>query len=166
MKKTTLRTALVAIILVLVLGPGWALADDTDWMDPQGCGSCGLGDCSAALTSNDVYASASAVSLAECSFGDYSLGIPECAEIHGIEVGLEWYGVETDEDDFALGVQISWNSGGDWTGLESDLSEPASDSDTLVLLGGPTDTWGHNWTPDQLSNDNFGVKVVAESDPG
>jgi len=42
-----------------------------------------------------------------------------------------------------------------------DVNETTFDPDNNYYLGGPTDTWGHTWTPSQLSNANFRVRLTG-----
>ena len=39
-------------------------------------------------------------------------------------------------------------------------------TERTVVLGSPTDTWGHTWTTDELSNSNLVVRVEIESIEG
>jgi hypothetical protein len=169
MRNQALRTALVATILTtaLFLGPAGALAGDTWWEDPSAdyAYSGGGFDWPDNAYRDDAARAEAHLETAgkrEHVYQDYDLGIPECAEIHGIEVRLDWFGFEGEGTDFyTLGAHLSWNGGTGYSAIKKDTSKP-TDEHTAVL-GGPTDTWGHNWTPDRLSDANFRVRVAAES---
>jgi hypothetical protein len=71
-------------------------------------------------------------------------------------------------------VQLSWNNGGggSWTTGTSG-SDPgirtatfaASGTDVGFTLGADDESWNHSWTPSQLSNSNFWVRL-ENRDPG
>jgi hypothetical protein len=55
-------------------------------------------------------------------------------------------------------VQLSWNGGASWTSAKTTTT--LSSTEATFVLGSPTDTWGHTWTPTELSNASFRVRVI------
>jgi len=166
----TVRTALVVIIALafVLLGPGGALADDTGWKSP----SDNAADTGGGFD-NPENAHAEGGGYAEKDFeggGEarhlywkYNLGIPDCAIIDGIEVRLDWW-LSYAGDISTMSVELSWDGGTSWTTAKTDSTQ-TTDTDHSAILGGPTDKWGRTqWTVDELSNDNFRVRVTATTD--
>ena len=88
----------------------------------------------------------------------YGAAVPAGCAVTGIEVRLDWW-VDSLVGTSSLSVELSWDGGATWT---SALTDPTS---TLIehtaLLGGPTVLWGHAWTPAELADANFRVRVTA-----
>ena len=119
------------------------------------------------LTQNNVYAY-----VINSKFGtpdvterldntNFGFAIPADATIDGIEVSVDRYmdaGGATDYfiKLFKAGTLVGNNksTGAVW---------PASDTDTYVTYGGPTDLWGTTWTEADIENTNFGVALCAQA---
>jgi len=119
------------------------------------------------LTQNNVYAD-----VTNSKFGtpdvterldntNFGFAIPADATIDGIEVSVDRYmdaGGATDYfiKLFKAGTLVGNNksTGAVW---------PASDTDTYVTYGGPTDLWGTTWTEADIENTNFGVALCAQA---
>ena len=56
-------------------------------------------------------------------------------------------------------VQLSWDGGATWTAAQQ-TGNLGSTSYQSYYLGGSSDTWGHAWTPSELSNANFRVRIT------
>ncbi len=91
---------------------------------------------------------------------DYGVDIPDDADIEGIGVRLDWF-LDSADGDNSIDVELSWDGGTTWTDAKSDDEETTDEHD--VILGGGSDTWGRDWEVDELSNDNFRVKVICNS---
>jgi hypothetical protein len=91
--------------------------------------------------------------------------VPAGATINGIEVRADWW-VEMGWWDNQLCVELSWNGGTSWTSQECDLVWEEVWTERTVVLGGPTDAWGHTWTAGELSNSYFLVRVEIWSMEG
>lgn len=91
---------------------------------------------------------------------DYDIGLPDDADIKGIKVRLDWFLDSTDGDN-SIDVELSWDGGTNWTDAKSDDEETTTEHS--VILGSDSDTWGRDWEVDELSNDNFRVKVTCNS---
>jgi len=92
---------------------------------------------------------------------NYGFGVPAGATVDGIEVRLDWY-----LDDLAgvssMAVELSPDAGVTWTALNVDAVESVAEHTTV--LGGPADLWGRTWSPGDLLDANFRLRVSAASD--
>jgi hypothetical protein len=98
-------------------------------------------------------------------YSNYGITVPSDAIINGIEVQVDWWLDANTGGQSNLSVQLSWNGGTSWTTVSSayqDTTEPTSTAYSIVL-GGSANTWGRTWTPTELANGNFIVRVNAES---
>jgi hypothetical protein len=91
----------------------------------------------------------------------YGFGVapPGGTTIEGIRVRLDWWlnGVTADN---SLSVELSWDGGTTWSVAKTDTVESASER--TGILGGAGDTWGRVWTPDELNDTYFRVRVTCE----
>ena len=53
-----------------------------------------------------------------------------------------------------------WDGGTSWSDPREDFTETTTEDTTI--LGGAADTWGHTWTPAELGDTSFRVRVVAK----
>jgi hypothetical protein len=90
-------------------------------------------------------------------FYNYGMSLPGTAAIQGIEVRLDAK-VDSSSGSPKVCVQLSWDGGSSWTTVKS--TGTLTTGEQTFALGGPTDTWGHAWTPSQLSNANFRVRLI------
>lgn len=88
----------------------------------------------------------------------YGISLPSGAQVVGIEVRLDVS--ERKQQGGTLQVELSWNGGASWTSTGYGTG-PIPRNETTILLGGPTDTWGRSWSPAELSNTNFRVRLVV-----
>jgi len=91
-------------------------------------------------------------------FYNYSISVPTEAVTVGIEVRLDWW-LDSSSGTNRMEVDLSWNGGSSWTSVKQTTSAPTSQQ--TVILGGAADNWGRNWSADNLSNNNFRVRVGA-----
>jgi hypothetical protein len=89
-------------------------------------------------------------------FYDYGLSIPADAVIQGIEVRADWW-LNGTQGTNSLAVDLSWDGGSSWTGLQTDTIEATIER--TVILGGAGETWGRTWSPSDFTNANFRVRV-------
>lgn len=162
-RKGSIRAALlvtVALALVL-LGISSVLADETGWKDPSANMTCsGDGFANPENAYNDGAGAASDGDADSHIYYNYDLGIPPCAIIDGIEVRLDWW-VAGVADWNNMTVDLSWDGGANWTPAQADSTTQTTEHTGYV--GGPGDTWGRPWTPGELSNANFRVRVEGSS---
>ncbi len=90
-------------------------------------------------------------------FFNYGFSIPTGTGIPGIEVRLDAR-ADSSSNSPRMCVQLSWNGGASWTAAKS--TSTLTTSMTTYVLGSPTDTWGRTWTPAELSDANFRVRVI------
>ena len=93
-------------------------------------------------------------------FSNYNIVLPNGAAVTGIQVQLHTKADSTSGSP-KLCVQLSWDGGITWTSAKSTAT--LATTEAAYLLGGPTDTWGHTWTPSQLGNTTFIVRVIDVS---
>ncbi len=73
---------------------------------------------------------------------------------------LDWW-LDDILDTNSMDVELSWDGGTSWTAPHTDTVESTTEHTTV--LGGASDTWGHAWTPAELSNTNFRVRLTSNS---
>jgi hypothetical protein len=117
-------------------------------------------------TANAVDTDSGTVSSTSCTstgrdrhrYFNYGLALSSDATINGIEVRLDSR-VDNTSGSPRMCVELSWNGGVSWT---APLASPTlSTSMASRTLGGAANTWGRSWTPADLSNANFRVRVTA-----
>jgi hypothetical protein len=163
-KRPIIYLLMIGLLSSMCLIPSLALADTTTWKSPTIGVGTDFTDHIEAYSSDDSYASAApAGSKLSHIYYNYDLGVPDVAIINGIEVRLDYYWQPGEADSKSAEVRLSWDGGTSWTTVKSDSNPPIS-SEATVIFGGPTDTWGHTWNADQLSNANFRVEVSFDAD--
>jgi hypothetical protein len=163
-KRLIIYLLMIGLLSSMCLIPSLALADTTTWKSPTSGTGTDFTDSINAYDSDDSYASAAPASATYShTYFNYDLGIPDVAIINGIEVRLDYYWQPGEADNKSAEVRLSWDGGTSWTTVKTD-SNPPEDSEATVIFGGQTDTWGHTWNADQLSNANFRVEVSFYAD--
>jgi hypothetical protein len=93
---------------------------------------------------------------------DYGLSFPYNAIILGAEVRVDG-GVNQTGQNQRFSIELSWDGGTNFT--NTGYATPVlTTSEVIYILGSATDTWGRTWSPDELSNANFRVRVINEGD--
>ncbi len=117
------------------------------------------------LNPTDAYADDSAYATNADGAGDqhryynYGFSIPVGSKVEGIRVRLDWW-VDDAGGDNSMSAQLSWDGGSNWTAAKTDTVEGTSEHTSV--LGGAADIWGRIWTPDDLSNANFRVRLICD----
>jgi hypothetical protein len=90
-------------------------------------------------------------------FWNFGLGVPaSITAVNGIELRADaWVAPATGVN--RLCAQLSWNGGSNWTAAKQ---VALAGAETTLVFGGPADRWGRTWTPAQLGNANFRVRLV------
>ena len=114
-----------------------------------------------ALTSNDTYATAN-TSGARQNYSDFSFPIPGTNTITGIAVKLE--ASRQGGSGGTISVALSWNNGTNFTDVQE--TSTLTTSDAVYTLGGSGELWGHSWTPAQLADGTFILRVIATPSGG
>jgi hypothetical protein len=87
---------------------------------------------------------------------NYGISVPSGHSITGIEVRLDER-VSMNSTTRRMCVELSWDGGNTWTSAETANLSTSWGTDTL---GGSSYTWGHSWTPSDLSDANFRVRIT------
>ena len=117
-------------------------------------------------TANAVDTDSGTVSSTSCTstgrdrhrYFNYGLALSSDATINGIEVRLDSR-VDSTSGSPRMCVELSWDGGASWTTPLA--SSTLSTSMASRTLGGTANTWGRSWTPADLSNANFRVRVTT-----
>jgi hypothetical protein len=163
-KRPILYLLMIGVLLSILLIPSVASAEVTAWKNPSSEFDDDFNNPTNAYTNDNNYATAivSSGGSENHQYYDYNLGILAGTIIEGIEVRLD-YSVTGDTGEAVnASVELSWNGGSSWTTAQTDSSEPLDK--TTIIFGGPTDTWDHTWSADELSNANFRVRVTFSTD--
>jgi len=174
LKKRSLKTttaALLTVLMLVALPLAAVFADITSYASPTANTnppSLDEWDNPAnAYVSDNVYASANG-NLEFVKYHGFTFdSIPAGSRIDGIEVDIEGY-KSTTRDVF---VSLSWDGGTTFTsgtgGTKEAVLPVATDTDTYVTVGGPTDTWGtdHTWVAGDFagSPSTFWVYLITEN---
>jgi hypothetical protein len=139
-------------------GGGEVIGSEIDFLAPNGSAAVSGGG----LTSGaDAYASdgsyATAAASAASDFQTFNFNIPGTDSITGISVKLEASG-STAAGTF--NVELSWNGGSSVTS-SGKATAVLTTGDVVYTLGGSSDTWGRSWTPTELSNGNFRIRITG-----
>jgi hypothetical protein len=96
-------------------------------------------------------------------FYNYGISVPSANNIVGIEVRLDaWIDSTSGAFTRRMCVELSWDGGNTWTAAKQ-IATNLSTSQRTYILGGNGDTWGRTWTPSQLSDANFRVRITNVS---
>ncbi len=103
--------------------------------------------------------------VADCSdpgkdrhlFWNYGASIPSGATIDGVVVRLDAFADNTGNSP-AICAELSWDGGITWTAAQT--TPVLGTSQATYLLGSPSDTWGHVWTPAQLADGSLVVRLT------
>jgi hypothetical protein len=90
-------------------------------------------------------------------FYNYGISVPSGNNIMGIEVRLDAWASSSSSSPHMC-VRLSWDGGNTWTASEQ--TSNFGTSQQTYTLGDSGDTWGRTWTPSELSDANFRVKVT------
>ncbi len=89
-------------------------------------------------------------------FNGFGFAIPVTNTIVGIEVKLD---SRYSNQAGTIAVDLSWNTGSNYTSTK--LTPTLANTDAVYTLGGPTDAWGHSWTPAEFSDATLRVRVLS-----
>ena len=90
---------------------------------------------------------------------DYGISIDSSCVIAGIELRLDWW-LNDLGGTSEINVRLSWDAGTSFTTSRIDNVETTSEH--TAVLGSPTDTWDRTWSPTELTNANFRVRLSTE----
>jgi hypothetical protein len=124
--------------------PGNAMADDASNAVDNNSGTASSTSCTS--TARDKH-----------GFFNYGITLPSGATVKGIEVRLDAR-VDDTVGSPRMCVELSWDGGVSWTAPLA--TSTLSKSMASRTLGGAANTWGRTWTPAELSNANFRVRIT------
>ena len=115
-------------------------------------------------TTNDSYATGvvgTGTNGRTQAYGNFGLSVPGANTVTGIEIRLE--AKANDPVGCRLAVEVSDDNGGTWstTSKMIDLTSNDPAAGSWPILGGPTDLWGMSWTPADIANGRFKVRLRA-----
>ena len=173
----TIRT-LLSVLLVLSIGlsafwllapPRAAHAAATDWRNPAGDLPESGGDNNGfELLPQEAYTDGGDYARNEDGFNDrhqyYNYGleteIPAGAVITGIEIRIDGWSDRTNNIP-RYDVVLSWDGGNSWTTAQS--ISALTTSEESYILGGSEFTWGRTWAREELTDDNFSVRIISRA---
>ncbi|MBI5293193.1 MAG: SBBP repeat-containing protein [Chloroflexi bacterium] len=90
-------------------------------------------------------------------FYTYGIALPGSPTVRGIEVRLDAK-VDNTTGTPKMCVELSWDGGATWTAAKKTprLAKAAK----TYLLGGSANTWGRVWSPTELGDSNFRVRIT------
>ena len=112
-------------------------------------------------TANNAYATSITANQYQ-TFGGFNITLnSSVTAIRGIEISAEVSKTGTGNS-CQIQFELSWNNTTNWTtgsGTGIKLTPNLTTTDTVRVLGGPTDLWNRAWTATQLNNANFWVRA-------
>lgn len=105
-----------------------------------------------AYTQNDIYATGTTGTADENDYYNFGITVSNFYSVIGIVVSIDAYASTTL---CSYKAKLSWNAGSTYTSVKQSNNLGTSDTDIYINIGGATDTWGHTWTENELSNANF-----------
>jgi hypothetical protein len=89
---------------------------------------------------------------------DYGVDLSSLCIITGIEVRLDWW-LALLVGTNSMSVELSWDGGASWTAAKTDTTQTSTEHS--FALGGPSDTWGRAWSPNEFIDQNFRARVTG-----
>ena len=126
------------------LNPGNACAGDTLYAEDVNSGTGTGTGCTATTKDRHI-------------FYNYGVSVP-ASVINGIELRLDGFADSvTGSPRFC--AELSWNGGTSWTTAKV-MAVNLTTTEATYTLGAANDTWGRTWTPAELSDANFRVRIT------
>ncbi|MEO1615987.1 MAG: DUF4347 domain-containing protein, partial [Planctomycetota bacterium] len=138
----------------------FGILNDTGFVSPTATGEDfnDFTNPTGAFTSDDVRASEATDGDAQ-DYYDFNFGVPAGVLIDGIQFSVEGYR----EGFLALPlIELSWDGGASYTNA-GEIIPLTQSSDGTNTVGNSTNLWGRTWTADELSNENFRVRIAKPS---
>ncbi|MBL8101815.1 MAG: hypothetical protein JNM02_04730, partial [Anaerolineales bacterium] len=155
-----LSAVLIVMLAVAALPAMSAKAAITGWFSPTAVQSSQWVNATDAFSSNNTRASEGSDGD-EVIYNGFGITIPAGNVINGIEVSLEGYTDNSRDVD----VDLSWTgTGNNWTNNQFVNFTNNSSGDETFIVGGPTDTWGRNWTIAEAGV--LRVRITTDNDNG
>ena len=137
------------------------ILNDTGYVSPTATGEThnDFTNPTGAFASDDVRASETTDGDAQ-DYYNFNFGVPAGSLIDGIRFSVEGY-----RENFSLlpVIELSWDGGQSYTNHGEIIPLTQSSDGTNTNIGGSTDLWGRTWTADELSNENFRVRILKQS---
>ncbi len=110
-----------------------------------------------AYASDDTYATAASANLRQ-SYGTFGFNVAPGNTVNGITVKFE---ASASTNAGTIQAALSWD--GDTSVTAVQTTATLSTVDNVYTLGGATDTWGHSFTPTELNNTNFRLRIISQT---
>lgn len=173
MKRVAIRSAVLALVLVLVtitavntITP--ALAAETPFAVPSSYAMIpGWGEFNQpqlGRVSDDAYAVETGGENCSASYYGFGFSIPSSNIINGIVITVEGNNNSIGSNK-GLNVSLSYDNGTSWTATKN--TGVLTTSDNIYTLGGAADTWGYaSWTPAIINSDYFRIRLDVTGTDG
>ncbi|MEY4731396.1 MAG: hypothetical protein RL681_342, partial [Candidatus Parcubacteria bacterium] len=130
---------------------------ESGWKSPTLSDGTGFTSPDNAFVPDNTYATGAR--NAAQKYANFGLGIPTGSTINGIEVYVEGYKEQGSTVNKSFDVALSWNNSTYTTAKNT--GDLPNTQDKLLILGGPTDTWGRTWSASDFSDANFRARLTA-----
>ncbi|MEX0800454.1 MAG: vWA domain-containing protein [Dehalococcoidia bacterium] len=90
-------------------------------------------------------------------FYNYGISLPAGATVTGIQVRTDAR-LNTSSGTNEICAELSWDGGATWTSAKD--TGDISSSWTTDYMGADGDTWGRSWTPAELADGNFQIRLT------
>jgi hypothetical protein len=97
-------------------------------------------------------------------YGDFGISIPSDSTIRGISVRVE-SGADSTTPIYTIKIELSKDNGSTWPVSKSAVYDfEATDIDQTFVFGHARSLWGTTWSPSDLSDANFRVRITISQD--
>lgn len=117
-----------------------------------------------AYSSDNSYATIIDPSTSGKSHVYYDFNIPDLTNYKITDIRVKLEAKYSSETYFGSAkIDLSWDSGTSWTDVNN-FQQNIGTSEKMYYYSGLPEGWSHNFTPSDLTNDNFRVRVLPYSD--
>lgn len=117
-----------------------------------------------AYASNDSFATWTAGGGVSHVYYDFNIADLSGATIDDIVIAIEADNDGTDNDDYRLAYELSWNGGTSWTTIKHFSQITEHSAGVVMRQGAGYDGYSHTFVASDLTNANFRVRISAPND--
>lgn len=162
-----LQRCMIGLVTMMAMAQGviGAVTNDTGYVSPQSYDSGTLWTTpNGAFTSNDTVVAAGGLGE-QVVYGSFNFALPDDAIIVGIELKTLWNS-SVNPKYVVLGADLSYDGGTSYT-YPAYTNLASGTTPIISIFGGPQDKWTRSWTSEQLSTNQFRVRLtVTATDNG